>query len=293
MTTKEEDQVEELRVAHTLDDILFFTSKGRLFTSKVYELPAVSRQAKGTPIVNVIQLAPDETVTALITLNAKRRGGNKYFLMGTKKGIVKKTEIEAYKNVRKSGLIAIKLRDNDELQWVIPSTGKDQVVMVSAHGQAIRFKEQDVRPMGRSASGVIGMKLREEDQVIALDILSDQTDLLVVLSNGYGKRSKIALFGLQNRGGLGLRAAKVTKKTGEVVYARLISDQDSELVMISQKGQTIRMALKSVKRLGRDTQGVTLMRFSSKGDHVASLAVFSKDQMEENKKENDPKIKSK
>ncbi|MCA9388329.1 DNA gyrase subunit A, partial [Candidatus Berkelbacteria bacterium] len=287
--TKEEDQVAQLRVAHTLDDILFFTSKGRLFTSKVYELPAVSRQAKGTPIVNVVQLGPGEDVTAMITLNAKGRGGKKYFLMGTRKGIVKKTEIEAYKNVRKSGLIAIKLRDNDELQWVIPSTGKDQVIMVSANGQSIRFKEQDVRPMGRSASGVIGMKLREGDQVISIDILGEQTDLLVVMANGYGKRSKISLFGIQNRGGIGLRAAKVTKKTGDVVYARLISDQDSELVMISGKGQTIRMALKSVKRLGRDTQGVTLMRFSDKGDQVASLAVFSKDQLEENKKENEPK----
>ncbi|MGI6103151.1 MAG: DNA gyrase subunit A [Patescibacteria group bacterium] len=274
MTTKEEDSVAQLAVASTHDDILFFTSRGRLFATKVYELPAASRQAKGTPVVNIVQIAPDEHVTAMITLNAKQPAGT-HFFMGTKDGVVKKTEIEKYKNVRKSGIIAIGLRDGDELLWVRVTNGNSTLMMASKHGQAIQFHERDVRPMGRSAAGVRGMKLRHGDQVMAMDVVPNQdADLLIVLENGFGKRTKVDLFGLQKRGGLGVRAAKVTDKTGIVVGAQIVEGDEADVVMISQHGQTIRLPLKSVKRLGRDTQGVTLMRFRDSDDAVASIALL-------------------
>lgn len=279
LTTKEEDQVSQLRVAQTHDDILFFTSRGRLFKSKVYELPAAGRQAKGTPIVNLAQLGPDERVTAMITLSDSGKGGDKYFFMGTKLGSVKKTEIEKYKNVRLSGIIAIGLHDNDELKWVQTTNGKHNIIMVSEQGQAIHFDETDVRPMGRSAAGVRGVKLRAGDHVMAMDTVTNEDDeLLVVLANGFGKRTQAKLFGTQKRGGFGLRAAKVTPKTGKVIGAHLVRDLSNDLVMISTAGQTIRLPLKSVKRLGRDTQGVTLMRFREKGDSVASIALLKKEE---------------
>lgn len=274
MTTKEEDEVSALRVANTHDDLLFFTSKGRLFRTKVYELPAASRIAKGTPIVNIVQLGPDETVTAMITLTSKDAKDG-YFFMGTRDGNVKKTEIEKYANVRKTGIIAMGLKDRDVLEWVRVTSGKDRIIMVSKQGQAIQFEETDVRPMGRSAAGVRGMKLRDNDQVMALDVVTDPgEELLVVLENGFGKRTQVALFGAQRRGGFGLRAAKVTPKTGVVIGAELVTGNEGEVVMISQQGQTIRLPLKSVKRLGRDTQGVTLMRFREADDKVASMTVF-------------------
>ncbi len=226
--------------------------------------------------MNVIQLGPDETVTSLITLNDKRKEGMKYFFMGTRLGVVKKTEIEAYKNVRSSGIIAIRLRDNDELGWVRLSSGNDSIMMATKQGQAIRFREEDVRPMGRSASGVRGIKLRAGDEVMAMDVLVEQTDILIVTERGFGKRVNVTHFGEQNRGGIGLRAAKVTAKTGPVVGAVLVREDDAEVVMISERGQTIRIALSSFKRLGRDTQGVTVMRFREDGDKIASLAVLTK-----------------
>ncbi|MBI4032843.1 DNA gyrase subunit A, partial [Candidatus Berkelbacteria bacterium] len=274
MTTKEEDAVAQLAVASTHDDLLFFTSAGRLFRTKVYELPAASRQAKGTPVVNIVQLAPNETVTAMITLSKSALGGKTYFFMGTRHGVVKKTEIAAYSNVRKSGIIAVGLKPGDELRWVKVTTGNDMIVMLSHNGQAIQFSETDVRPMGRSAAGVRGMKLRAGDEVMAMDAVDGKTDLLVVLQNGFGKRTSLAHFGTQRRGGIGLRAAKVTDKTGPVIAAELTAGDEGDVVMISTFGQTIRLPLKSVKRLGRDTQGVTLMRFREAGDLVASMTVL-------------------
>lgn len=277
MTTKEEDTVELLRVASTHDDILFFTSRGRLFKSKVYELPSVSRQAKGTPAVNIVQLGPDETVTAMITLSGKKDENLKYFFMGTRQGVVKKTEIEKYKNTRASGIIAIGLNANDTLNWVKPTTGENVLMMVSRNGQTIQFSETDVRSMGRSAAGVRGMRLRSGDHVMAMDVIPSQdADLMVVLGKGFGKRTKVSHFGIQRRGGVGVRAAKVTSRTGEVIGAEIIEGDDGEVVMISEQGQTIRLPLKSVKRLGRDTQGVTLMRFKASNDRVASMTVFRK-----------------
>lgn len=285
MTTKEEDIVDHLLCARTHDDIYFFTNKGRIFASKVYELPATSRQSKGTPIVNIIQIGQDEKVTAILTI-PKNQNGQKYFVMGTVQGQIKKTEIEKYENIRKTGIVAIGLKDKDELKWVKTSEGNDVIVEVSEKGQAICYIESDVRPMGRSASGVTGMRLRNNDRVMAMDIVPEkcwphdpvkknpiEPDMLVVLENGFGKRTMIKNFHIQKRGGMGIRAASCTPKTGNVIGMHIVYDDKGDVVLASQKGQFIRMELKNIKRLGRDTQGVTLMRLKE-GDKVASVALI-------------------
>ncbi len=277
METKEEDVVDHLISTYTHNDIYFFTDKGRIFATKVYELPAVARTAKGQALVNIIQLSPDEKVTSLIVLDPQRKNKDeKYFFMTTQKGTVKKTLIEAYKNIRKTGIIAIKLNGDDVLKFVKTTTGEDNILIVTKLGQAIYFKESDVRPMGRSTAGVRGIKLRASDSAISSDIVpasQENNDLLTVLENGYGKRSTIAKhFHTQNRGGSGLRASKVSDKTGSVVEAIVSSGDEGDIVIISRQGQMIRLALKSVKRLGRDTMGVTLMRLK-KSDKVSSVAL--------------------
>lgn len=287
MTTKEEDTVEHLLVTWTHDDIMFFTDRGRVFTCKVYDLPSVSRTAKGQAIVNILQMAPEEKVTAVICLNPKEQGDLKYFFMGTKKGVVKKTLIEAYRNVRKTGLIAIKLRPDDRLNWVLTTTGADKIIIVSKNGQSIYFDESGVRPMGRSASGVRGIRLRQGDDVIAMNVATNEaSEVFTILENGFGKRTKISKFNLQNRGGIGIRASKITNKTGKVVEALVVVGDEGDAVVISKQGQVIRMSLKSVKRLGRDTQGVTLMRLNS-GDKVSSMTILKKENLEEKIKEAD------
>lgn len=288
MGTKEEDVVDHMLSTWTHNDILLFTNLGRLFVTKVYDLPAGSRQAKGQAIPNVIQIAPDEKVTTVIALDPKTPA--EYFFMGTERGVVKKTAIKAYDNVRKTGIIAIKLRPGDTLGWVATTTGKDRVMMATRNGQAILFAESDVRPMGRSASGVTGMRLRAGDQVMAMTVIREsdtETEegkrgrkpdgpmLLTILENGFGKRSSIDEFRGQRRGGLGVRAAKVTKKTGSLIGAHVTMDDHGDLVMISEGGVVIRIPLRSVKKLGRDTQGVTLMRLKE-GDKVSSVAVVGK-----------------
>jgi len=282
MSTKEEDIVDHLVGAKTHDDIYFFTNKGRVFKSKVYELPATSRQSKGTPVVNIIQISQDEKVTALLTVPKNNHA--KFFVMGTVMGQIKRTEIEKYENIRKTGIIAIGLRSNDELKWVKVTSGKDVIVEGTEKGQAICYQEEDVRPMGRSASGVCGMKLRPQDHVMAMDIVANECwphkeknpiepDMLIVLENGFGKRTMLKNFHIQKRGGMGIRAASVTPKTGNVVGMHIVYNDKADVVLASQKGQFIRMELKNIKRLGRDTQGVTLMRMRT-GDKVSSVALI-------------------
>lgn len=284
MTTKEEDIVDYLVCANTHDDIFFFTNKGRVFKSKVYELPATSRQAKGTPVVNIIQIAPDEKVTSLLTLPKDNRDG-KFFVMGTKLGGIKRTEIEKYDNIRKTGIVAIGLKPGDELKWVNITSGQDIIVEVTKLGLCICYKEEEARPMGRSASGVMGMRLRSSDAVIAMDTLTqDQAkfdtpasqrgaDMLIVLENGFGKRTMLKNFNLQHRGGMGIKAANCTPKTGTVVGMHLTHVDEGDVVLATKKGQFIRMGLKTIKRLGRDTQGVTLIKLRE-GDKVASSAII-------------------
>lgn len=276
MGTKDQDQVLFTRVANTHDDLIFFTDQGRLFRTKVYELPAGSRTAKGSAVANVIQIAPDERVTSLITVDKKVLEGEKnFFVMGTERGVVKKTAVSAYKNVRASGIRAVSLRDNDVMRWAHISDGDDLVVEVTAQGQAIVYNESDVRPMGRSAAGVRGVRLRSTDQVVAMVVIpksqAEISQLLIVLENGFGKRTDLKHFPIQKRGGVGIKSANVTTKTGTVVAVRFILNTDAaDVVMTSKRGQVIKVPLQSVKRLGRVTQGVTLMRLNN-DDKVAGV----------------------
>jgi len=288
MTTKEEDIVDYLVCARTHDDIYFFTNKGRVFKSKVYELPATSRQSKGTPVVNIIQIGQGERVTSILT-SSKGGNGDKYFIMGTVLGHIKKTEIEKYDNIRKTGIVAMGLKPHDELKWVKTSKGDDVVIEVSEKGLAICYKEDEVRPMGRSASGVTGMKLRNGDKVMAMDVVSGgawpdesgkksstEPDMLIVLENGFGKRTMVHHFHLQKRAGMGIRAANCTAKTGNIIGMHITYSDAGDVVLASRKGQFIRMELAKIKRLGRDTQGVTLMRLRE-GDKVSSVALILPD----------------
>lgn len=280
---KEEDSVEEVFSAETHDLLLFFTNQGRVFQVKAYEVPAASRTAKGSPIINFLQISSEEKVTAVLALKSK---GDKFtyaesgFLtMITTSGTVKRTSIEEFSNVRRSGLIAIKLNKGDELGWVRFTSGKDEIIIVTEKGQAIRFKEKDVRSMGRTAAGVRGVRLKSGDTVIGACAISEgeldkKLDLLVLAENGYGKRSELSLYKTQNRGGSGIKTANVTSKTGKIIFSAVINksvDDDDDLLVISRKGQIIRLPINSIPELGRSTQGVRVMKMA-KGDKVASAA---------------------
>lgn len=273
MTVKEEDVVEHLLATHTLSDLLFFTNTGKVFKLKAHEIPKSTRTAKGQSLVNFLQLAPQESITALVDLADFKK--DKFLAMVTKKGIIKKIKSEALTDIRKSGLIAIKLKKDDELRWVRLTSGKDEIILITAQGQAIRFKEKDIRIMGRTASGVKGIKLRKNDEVIGMDIIvqekKSQDKLLVITEKGYGKRSNLSNYKLQRRGGFGIKTAKITEKNGPIVTAKIIDKEFKEIIIISEKGQVIRTALENVSIQGRATQGIRMMRLKI-GDKVASLA---------------------
>lgn len=280
LTAKEEDSVEQLFATNTHANILFFTSRGRVFQLRAYEIPAASRTSKGQAVVNFLQLGPEEKVTSALSCDDIKKSGYKYLVMVTNGGVMKKTKLEAFDNVRRSGLIAITLKNSDKLEWVKPSTGNDQVVIVTEQGQSIRFKETDVREMGRTAAGVRGIKLKGKDHVVGMDIInaaqSKGAALAIVMRNGYGKRSDLKSYKVQNRGGSGIKTAKITDKTGPIVLGFIVTEAqaDSDLLIISKQGQVIRLPLKSVPIIGRDTQGVRLMRFKLEGDLVASVTHF-------------------
>ena len=321
MTTKEEDMVEHILVTFTHNPILFFTNKGRVFETKVYEIPEATRQAKGQAIVNILNISPEERVTAVISLAEESHAKN--LLMATKLGTVKKTKAQEYQNIRKSGLMAIGIKDKDELVWVRTTTGVDEVIIVTAKGQSIRFKETNVRPMGRSASGVRGINLKKDDEVVGMDVIgaakvvskksattvkalvsekgieeseaeallaevreerkAKNSDLFITTENGYGKRTSLSLYKVQGRGGSGIKTAKVTDKTGKIVSTKIIQrTAQGDLMIISKKGQTIRIPVSGASRLGRDTQGVRLMRLNA-GDQVASVSYLPKVVIEEAK----------
>ncbi|MBW3538520.1 DNA gyrase subunit A, partial [Candidatus Parcubacteria bacterium] len=278
MTTKEEDVVEHLVLTQNHDYMLFFTNKGRVFRLKVHEIPASSRTAKGAAVVNLLQLQPEERVTSLITFGAKPDGT--YLFMATKYGTVKKTPLSDYANVRANGLIAIKLDDGDELKWVKLTSGQDEIIMSTALAQALRFKETDVRPMGRATRGVRGMRLRAGDSVVGMDVVVPGTQLLVVMENGYGKRTKIEQFTTHARGGVGIKAGVVNSKTGRTLDVRAVTDIKEDLVIVSIQGQVIRLALSGISLIGRATQGVRIMRMNE-GDKVASVALVGDAKIEE------------
>jgi len=277
MSTKEEDEVAIVRMAKNHDKLLFFTNTGRVFQLPVYELPKASRQAKGTPLINLIQLMKNETVTAMLVVKNEEFKGE-FLFMATKQGTVKKTAVEQFAKVRKSGLIAIKLREDDELDWVRQTSPSNKVVMVSREGKCIQFGEEDVRPMGRASMGVRGMKLKTGDVVVEMDIVrSNEADLLVVMENGLGKRTRIEEYRLQTRGGTGVKTANLNAKTGKLVGAKILEPEtQGDIMLLSKKGIMIRTSLKDIPRRGRATQGVYIMR-TKKGDVVRSMSFIIKD----------------
>lgn len=278
LTTKEEDTVQFMFTSLTHNDILFFTTKGRAFQLKVYEIPQASRIAKGTPVVNFLQLTSGEQIASILPLD--KAVFSKYLFFATEKGLVKKVDLEAFKNVRRSGLIAIKIKDDDKLTWVKPTSGSDHIQLVTSQGQAIRFKESDVRDMGRGAAGVIGIRLHKEDTVIGMGVAKTDKErkrsyqIITVMAHGFGKRTDFNAYKVQGRGGSGIKTAKVTEKTGKITNAFLVNADNminKDLIIISEKGQVIRTPFKSVNVLGRDTQGVRIMRFKEAKDKVAGV----------------------
>lgn len=278
VTTKEDESVDQLLTTNTHDNILFFTNRGRVFQLMAYDIPQGSRTAKGQALVNFLQLAPNEKVTALLAMSDLEKV--KFLVMVTTKGLIKKTALEDFQNVRRSGLIALKLKTDDNLEWVKPSTGTDEIMIATSGGQAIRFKEKDVRAMGRAASGVRGMKLKNADMVIGMDIVmggDKEAEFLTVGENGVGKRTPLDEYKTQGRGGSGIKTAEVTAKTGKLIYARVINSKQADerdLMMISTKGQVVRIPFKSINTSGRATQGVRLMRFKEDGDRVSSVTIL-------------------
>lgn len=280
MTTKEEDVIDQLIPTSTHDYLLFFTNKGRVFRLKAYEVPAASLQAKGVAAVNLLQLQPEEKITSIIR-HEKDAKDDGYLFMATCKGTVKKTPLKDYANIRTNGLIAIKLDEGDELRWIKKTNGESDVIVSTSAGQAVRFNEKDVRPMGRSARGVRGARLRPNDTVVGMDIVvdSDQT-LLVISEKGFGKKTKANNFPSHKRGGVGIKAAVVTAKTGPIISVQTIDPDMKEALLISKNGQTIRLSLDDIKVLGRTTQGVTIMRLGA-GDTVSSIGLMPEEQVKE------------
>ena len=273
MTTKEEDIIDQVIPASTHDYLLFFTNRGRVFRLKAYEVPAAGLSAKGVAAVNLLQLQPEEKITAIIK-HAKNTSDDGYLFMATVKGTVKKTPLKDYANIRTNGLIAIKLDEGDELRWIQKTNGNHDVIISTSAGQAVRFSEKDTRPMGRSARGVRGVRLRPSDSVVGMDVVTgDDQVLLVISEKGFGKRTKVVNFPTHKRGGVGIKAAVVTAKTGPIISVCTIEPNMNEAILVSRNGQTIRLGLEDIKLLGRTTQGVTIMRLSE-GDAVSSIGMM-------------------
>jgi len=278
LTTKEEDMVDFLFTTMAHSDMLFFTTKGRVFQLKAYEIPQAARTAKGQAIVNFLQLLGEERVTSILPLDKISK--SHFLFFATEKGLVKKVKLEAFQNVRRSGLIAIKIKGEDKLIWAKPTRGADHIQLITAGGQAIRFKESAVRDMGRNAAGVKGIRLKKEDVIVGMGVIKTDKDkikkyqVLSIMEQGFGKRTALGLYKVQGRGGSGVKTAKVTSKTGRLVNAYIVNTEtmaDKDLVVISEKGQVIRLPFKSVNQTGRDTQGVRLMRFKESDDKVACV----------------------
>ncbi|SHJ39933.1 DNA gyrase subunit A [Geosporobacter subterraneus DSM 17957] len=276
--TREEDFVEHLFITSTHNYIVFFTNLGRAYRLKAYDIPEAKRQAKGTAIVNLLQLQPDEKVTAVIPI--KEFEDNKFLILATKTGIIKKTELSQFDTSRKSGIVAISLRNDDELISVKLTDGEKEIIMATRDGMAIRFDEKDVRDMGRSAMGVKGMSLSEGDYVVAMELVEKDSDLLIVSEYGFGKRTSLDEYRIQSRGGKGLITYNTKDKTGMVVGAKVVTDQD-EVMLISTDGVIIRLQVKDISRMGRNTQGVTLMKVRQ-DTNIVSIAKVAQEIEEDN-----------
>ena len=268
MQTLDDDYIEELMMTTTHHYVMFFTNTGRVYRLKAYEIPEAGRTARGTAIINLLQLMPGERITAVIPISKFEEG--QYLMMATRKGLVKKTPIQDYANVRKIGLAAISLRDDDELIEVKATDDKKDIILVTKYGQCIRFKESDVRSTGRVSMGVRGINLLDGDEVVAMQLNTQGYYLLVVSENGMGKRTSISEFTCQNRGGKGVKCYKITEKTGNVIGAKAVNEEN-EIMMITTEGIIIRLQCSDISILGRITSGVKLINLSD-GVTVASFA---------------------
>lgn len=268
MTTKEDDFVEHLMITSTHSDVLFFTNKGRVYKLRAYEIPDAGRQAKGTNLINLIAIEADEKIQTVLTITDEKKEG--FLFMGTKHGIVKKTPISEFKNLRKNGLIAISLKDGDELLKVKNTYGDANIMVVTQNGYAVKFNEKNVRSMGRTASGVRAINLKDDDIAVCMDIAVDGEELLVISENGYGKRTPISQYKLQNRGGVGLITYKISDKTGKLAGAT-ICKVDDELMLVNSSGVAIRINVSDISVTSRSAMGVTLMR-TTEDEKVVAIA---------------------
>ncbi len=292
MTTKEEDEIEQIIAATTHDTILFFTNTGKVFGTKAWEIPESSRQSKGQAIVNILAIDQNEKIMSILSLNSK----GKHLIMATAKGVVKKTKVTEFENLRVSGLIAIRLDQNDSLVSVHDTSGDDYILLVTKKGKAIKFPEGNTRPMGRATSGMKGIKLEADDDVIGMEVFPAKEvkptdkrkkffrDILTISERGLGKRTPTHLFPEQRRAGKGVKASVVSDKTGKLAAATMVTNETDQIVITSKNGQVIKLPNKNIPQLGRATQGVILMRFTNKSDSVAAVAPLNKngDEDEEN-----------
>ena len=272
--TKEEDFVENLFIANTHSYILFFTNKGKVYWLKVYNVPEASRQANGKAIVNLIRTEKDENLNAFIPVKEFEK--EKYLILCTKKGIIKKTKLEAYSKPRKGGIIAMNLDEDDELINAAITDGTKEIIIATKKGMAVRFNEKDARPIGRSARGVKGINLKPGDEVIGMVVADLSKTLLSITENGFGKRSKIEDYRLVRRGSIGVINIKTSDRNGEVVSIKTVDEED-ELMFISKKGIVIRVPVKGISTIGRNTQGVTLMRLKDKDKVVSAAKVINEE----------------
>ena len=276
VTTKEEDVAYEFIAGNTHADLLFFTNLGKVYQTKMYEIPEGSRQSKGKAIANFLSLAPDEKPTSALVIPKTKKGQENFVVLGTTKGVVKKVKAKDFEDVRRSGIRAINLQKGDNLRWARIAFSGDEMVFSTKFGQAVRFKEKDLRAMGRTAQGVRGMRLKKNDEAVGMDVLPKdikKLELLSVSELGYGKKTSVSEYRIQKRGGSGIKTIKVTSKTGNLVSVQVVREDQQEIVAISKKGQVIRAPLAQIPSLGRATQGVRIMKLGS-GDKVASVTLL-------------------
>ncbi len=290
MTTKEEDTIDKLVAAQTHDNMLFFTEKGKVYQVRVWDIPETSRQSKGQAVVNLINIESSEKVTSILTYSLKRseqkEQGIQYIFMATRKGVVKKTKLSKFENIRRNGLVAIKLesslpagRQGDELTWAKLASGEDDILLVSHEGKSIRFSEREVRPTGRDTMGVRGILLKGSDYIVGMDVINKEAkkgDFFTVMEKGVGKKTAVSGFPKQRRGGQGVKVAQIKPKTGKIVVSQLIQPDTEGVILTSHKGQVVKLAISRVPRLSRATSGVILMRFTDKSDTIAAATCLTK-----------------
>jgi len=282
MTTKEEDAIERVLSAQTHDNMLFFSDMGRVYQVRAWDIQESNRQSKGQAIVNLINIETGERITSVLAYNthtAERATiGSNFILMATKNGTIKKSKLSEYANIRRSGIVAIKLESGDQLTWAILTGGKDDILLVSKNGKSIRFSEAEIRATARDTMGVRGMLMARGDYLISMVIINKantKVDFLTVMEKGIGKKTAISDFPVQRRGGQGVKVAEVKEKTGKIAVSQLVPQDCDSLIITSTKGQIVKLPIDSVPRLGRATSGVILMRFTDHGDTVAAATCLS------------------